>query len=197
MKASPTRARIVDQGLDLLSQGGLAGVTLGGLAQRVGMSKSGLFAHFKSKEAVQIALLDQSAALADEVVVRPALEAPPGLARLCALVRLWLGWPARAGLSGGCPIAAALFELDDLEGAVRRRAQELEAMWRSFLTLLVRQAIDAGDFRRDLDADQFVFELCGLYLSHHVSRRFLGDPRADARAADAFDALVARALRPK
>src|SRR5580693_3558274 len=114
MTAPATRARILDQGLDLVSRGGLASVTLGGLAERVGMSKSGLFAHFRSKEAVQIALLDQSAALADEVVVKPALAGPPGLARLRALVGLWLGWPARAGLSGGCPIAAALFELDDL-----------------------------------------------------------------------------------
>src|SRR6516162_8807517 len=107
MPASATRIRIVDRGLDLLSEAGLAGVTLGGLAERVGMSKSGLFAHFKSKEAVQIALLDQSASLANEVVVAPALAAPPGLERLRALVDLWLGWPARAGLKGGCPIAGA------------------------------------------------------------------------------------------
>ena len=195
MNGPRTRARILDQGLDLMSQGGLASITLGGLAERVGMSKSGLFAHFKSKEAVEVAVLDQSAALADEVVVKPALAAPAGLARLRALVGLWLGWPVRAGLSGGCPIAAALFELDDLEGAVRQRAQDLEAVWRSLLTGLVQETVDAGEFRHDLDADQFVFELCGLYLSHHVSRRFLGDPLADERAARAFEALVASALR--
>jgi AcrR family transcriptional regulator len=195
MPASATRIRIVDRGLDLLSEAGLAGVTLGGLAERVGMSKSGLFAHFKSKEAVQIALLDQSASLANEVVVAPALAAPPGLERLRALVDLWLGWPARAGLKGGCPIAGALFELDDLDGAVRQRVRELEEVWRDLLAGLVQGAIAAGQFRQGLDVDQFVFELCGLYLSHHVSRRFITDPLADRRAAVAFEALVARALR--
>jgi AcrR family transcriptional regulator len=193
MAAPDTRARIIDQGLDLLSETGLAGVTLGGLAYRVGMSKSGLFAHFKSKEAVQIALLDESAKLADRVVVEPAFSVPPGLGRLRKLIESWLGWPTRAGLAGGCPIAAALFELDDLDGAVRQRVQDLEGVWRSLLAGLVKEAVVTGDFRRDLDVDQFVFELCGLYLSHHVSRRFLADPLADRRAADALDVLVARA----
>jgi len=194
MTATLTRARILDQGMDMMSQGGLAAVTLGGLAQRVGMSKSGLFAHFKSKEAVQIALLDQSAALANRVVVAPAMTAAPGLARLRSLVAAWLGWTRRAGLSGGCPVAAALFELDDVEGPVRDRARSLEQVWRDLLTALVRETVEAGEFRRDLEVDQFVFELCGQYLTHHVSRRFLGDPLADRRASEAFDALVARAL---
>jgi len=109
---------------------------------------------------------------------------------------LWLGWPARAGLKGGCPVAAALFELDDLDGPVRQRVRDLEDYWRTRLAGLVRDAIAARDFRGDLDVDQFVFELCGLYLSHHVSRRFLTDPLADRRAAQAFDALVARAASP-
>ena len=196
MTAAPTRARILDQGLDMISQGGLAAVTLGGLAQRVGMSKSGLFAHFKSKEAVQIALLDESAALADRVVVAPATTAPPGLARLRSLVAAWLGWTRRAGLSGGCPVAAALFELDDVAGPVQDRARSLERVWRDLLTALVRETVDAGELRRDLDVDQFVFELCGCYLTHHVSSRFLGDPVADQRACQAFEALVARALPP-
>jgi AcrR family transcriptional regulator len=180
--------------LNLMSQGGLAAVTLGGLAERVGISKSGLFAHFKSKEAVQIALLDRTAAVANEVVVAPAMAVRPGLARLRFLVGAWLGWTRRAGLSGGCPVAAALFELDDTEGPVRERARDLERRWRDLLTGLVRETIDAGEFRRDLDVAQFVFELCGVYLTHHVSSRFLGDPHAERRAREAFGALVSRAL---
>jgi AcrR family transcriptional regulator len=193
MTAPRTRARIVDRGLDLMSRLGLAGVTLGGLAEDVGMSKSGLFAHFKSKEAVQIALLERMAETARRVVVAPAMTAPPGLARLTALVEHWLGWTTRAGLSGGCPIAAALFELDDLEGEVRNVVRAMEQAWRGRLRDLVAETQATGEFRADLDADQFVFELCGVYLTHHVSRRFLGDPLADRRAREAFTALVARA----
>jgi AcrR family transcriptional regulator len=193
MTASDTRARIVERGLDLMSRCGLSGVTLGGLAEDVGMSKSGLFAHFKSKDAVQIALLDRAAVVANRVVVTPAMDAPAGLARLKALVENWLGWTSRAGLSGGCPIAAALFELDDLDGEVRVKVQAMEGAWRALLRGLVAETMAAGEFRSNLDPDQFVFELCGVYLTHHASRRFLCDPLADRRALEAFQRLIARA----
>jgi AcrR family transcriptional regulator len=191
--APDTRIRIVDQGLDLISRSGLAGVTLGGLAAEVGMSKSGLFAHFKSKDAVQIALLDRMAEVANRVVVAPAMAAPAGLARLRALVGNWIGWSDRAGLSGGCPVAAALFELDDLDGAVRAKVELMEGNWRGLLRGLVGEAVGRGEFRADVDADQFVFELCGVYLTHHASHRFLRDPQADGRARIAFEALIVRA----
>jgi AcrR family transcriptional regulator len=193
MTAHSTRARIVDRGLDLMSRYGLSGVTLGGLAEDVGMSKSGLFAHFKSKDAVQIALLDRMAEVASRVVVAPAMEAPAGLPRLQTLVGNWLGWTSRAGLSGGCPIAAALFELDDLDGEVRIKVQAMENAWRVVLRGLVTETMASGEFRLNLDPDQFVFELCGVYLTHHASRRFLCDPLADRRAREAFEALIARA----
>jgi len=194
--AASTRERILDQGLDLLSVGGLSGVTLGVLAEQVGMSKSGLFAHFRSKEAVQLALLEHMGALAQAWVVAPALRADEGLPRLRATVERWLGWSTGAGLSGGCPIAAALFELDDAEGAVRARVAAMEAYWRGLLAELTRQAVGLGHLRADLDVDQFVWEVCGVYLSHHASRRFLKDPRADERAAIAISALIERA-RPE
>lgn len=189
----PTRDRILRQGLDLMSEAGLAGVTLGVLAEQVGMSKSGVFAHFRSKEDVQIALLDQMAAVAGEHVIEPSLGVAEGLPRLTALVEHWLGWTTRAGLRGGCPVAAALFELDDVAGPVRDKVTAMEAEWRGLLGGLVGRAVELGHLRADLDADQFVWELCGIYLSHHASRRFLRDPTADARAATAFRALVDRA----
>lgn len=193
MAGRNTRNQIVDRGLDLVSRCGLSGVTLGGLAEDVGMSKSGLFAHFKSKDAVQIALLDRMAEVASRVVVAPAMAAPAGLARLQALIENWLGWTSRAGLSGGCPVAAALFELDDLAGEVRAKVEVMEADWRALLRTLVDEAVATGELRPDLDPDQFVFELCGIYLSHHVSRRFLCDPRADPQAREAVEALIGRA----
>ena len=177
----------------LLSQAGLSGVTLGVLADRVGMSKSGLFAHFRSIEEVQISLLRHTAEVAEQHVVSPAMRAREGLGRLEALVRHWLGWAAKAGLGGGCPIAASMFEYDDIDGPVRDEALALERRWRELLASLVRQAIDRGQLRRDLDVDQFVWELCGIYLSHHASSRFVRDPAADRRGRVAFDALIERA----
>ena len=102
-----TRERILQHGLALLSQAGLAGVTLGVLADRVGMSKSGLFAHFRSIEEVQISLLRHTAEIAERHVVAPAMRAPQGLRRLEALVRNWLGWSGKAGLGGGCPMGSS------------------------------------------------------------------------------------------
>jgi AcrR family transcriptional regulator len=195
MTSSPpsTRERILDRGLDLLSVAGLSGVTLGILAEDVGLSKSGLFAHFRSKEGIQLSLLEHMASVANAQVVAPAMRADEGLPRLQALVENWLGWTTKAGLHGGCPIAAAMFELDDVAGEVRARVAAMEAGWRGLLASLVRQAIDRGQLGADLDVDQFVWELCGIYLSHHASRRFLRDPQSDARALTAFRALLRRA----
>ncbi len=188
----PTSEKILERGLDLVSRVGVSGVTLGVLASDVGMSKSGLFAHFRSREAVQIALLQQMARVANQVVVAPAMAKRSGLPRLIALVERWLGWTTRAGLSGGCPIAAALFELDDLDGAVRDEVVTMESNWRALLSQLASEAVALGELRRGLDVEQFVWELCGIYLSHHASRRFLKDSLADRRAMLAFGALIQR-----
>lgn len=192
-KSSATRERILQQGLELLSREGMAGVTLGTLADRVGMSKSGLFAHFRSKDEFQIGLLEYVERFAAPHVVGPAMEEPEGLPRLTAFVRRWLGWSHRAGLPGGCPVAAAMFEMDDVVGPVRDKVVAMEAEWRGLLARIVREAVARGDLRADLDVDQFVWELCGIYLGHHTSSRFLRDADADARAWTAYEALLARA----
>jgi AcrR family transcriptional regulator len=161
------------------------------------MSKSGLFAHFGSKEGLQICLLEHAAHVAGEYVVGPAMAAPEGLPRLKALVQKWLGWTQRAGLEGGCPVAAGLFELDDSEGPVRDRLLQMEEAWRNLLGRQVERAMELGHLRQDLDVEQLVWELCGIYLSHHASLRFVRDRKANARAAKALDALFERALPAK
>ena len=193
MKAQGTRAALLDTGLRVMSVAGLSGVTLGRLADGARLSKSGLFAHFRSKQQLQLDLLDEAARVAEAHVVEPAMAAPEGLPRLEALVALWFGWPRRAGLPGGCPVAAALFELDDLEGGVRDHVAAMEARWRALLEALVRSAVELGHLRAGTDAAQFVWELCGVYLGHHASARFLRDPSADDRARAALDALFLRA----
>ena len=192
-----TRERILERGLALMSQAGLSGVTLGVLADQVGMSKSGLFAHFRSKEDVQLELLRHTAQFATERVLMPAMSAPEGLPRLNALIRNWFGWAKRAGLPGGCPVAAGLFEFDDVEGPVRDAIVEMEATWRRTLVGLVERAVGVGHLRNDLDVEQFVWELFAIYLGHHAAHRFLRAADADARAHTALEALMNRATPTK
>lgn len=187
-----TRERILQQGVALVSREGLTGVSFGTLAQRAQMSKSGLFAHFRSKEDAQIQLLEHAGRLADAQIVAPALAFPEGLPRLQAFVQHWLGWAERAGLPGGCPVAAGMFELDDASGPVRDKLLALEAQGRAFLTQETQRAVELGQLRASLDVAQFVWEVCGIYLGHHVARRFLRQPDADERAQTAFAALVDR-----
>jgi len=187
-----TRDRILDAGLDLLSASGFAGVTIGILAGQVGMSKSGLFAHFKSKEDIDIALLEQMVEVAHKNVVVPAMRAQQGLSRLTALVDNWFGWSTKAGLLGGCPAAAGMFELDDVEGPVREKLLELEKQWNEMLKQFIAESIATGDLRQDLDIDQFIWELMGFYLNHHASRRFMRNRDANMRARKAFQGLIDR-----
>jgi AcrR family transcriptional regulator len=188
-----TAEKLLQHGLGLLSLQGMSGVTLGRLAEQVGMSKSGVFAHFSSIADVQLALLDYAAQIVAPSVIEPALREPPGLGRLLALVQNWFGWTRRAGLPGGCPIAAAMFELDDVEGPVRDKVRDIEAQWRGVFAGVVREAVALGELRAELDVEQFLWELRGIYLSHHVSTRFLREAQADARGLSAFHALLDRA----
>jgi AcrR family transcriptional regulator len=190
-RSESTHRRILESGLEMVSERGLAGVSLGGLAERAGLSKSGLFAHFRSKEELQVELLRAAEEALWREVVEPAMGEPEGLPRLRALVGLWLGWAARSGLPGGCPLYSAAFELDDAGGPVRDYLTESKREWTGMLEGLVEEAMALGHLRGDLDAARFVWQLEGIYLSHHISQRLMRDPEADARAHAAFEELVA------
>ena len=181
--------------MEIVSERGLGGVSLGGLADRSGLSKSGLFAHFSSKEELQVELLRAAEAALRREVVDPVADVPEGLPKLRALVGRWLGWAARSGLPGGCPLYAAAFELDDAEeDQVRDFLMRSKGEWSGMLEGLVKKAVELGHLREDLDAVQFVWQLDGIYLSHHVAQRLMRDPEADARAHTAFEKLVASSL---
>jgi AcrR family transcriptional regulator len=194
-KSETTHQRILWRGLEIVSERGLGGVSLGGLADRSGMSKSGLFAHFRSKEELQVELLRAAEAALRREVVDPVMDVPEDLPRLRALVGRWLGWAARSGLPGGCPLYAAAFELDDTEeGPVRDFLMVSKGEWSAMLEGLVRKAVELGHLSEDLDAAQFIWQLDGIYLSHHVSQRLMRAPEADERALTAFENLVASSL---
>jgi AcrR family transcriptional regulator len=161
-----------------LSTSGFAGVTIGLLASQVGMSKSGLFAHFKSKEEIDIALLKQMVEVAYKSVIVPTMRAQQGLPRLTALVENWFGWSTKAGLV--------------VEGPVREKLLELEKQWNETLKQFISESIATGELRKDLDIDQFIWEMMGFYLNHHASRRFMRSRDANMRAKKAFQGLIDR-----
>lgn len=189
-KGEDTRHAILGEALALASEVGLGGVSIGALAERVGMSKSGLFAHFASKENLAVAILEEAARRVVEEVVAPALRAPRGEPRLRALFERWLAW-AGGGLPGGCIFMAAAMELDDRPGPARDRLVASQRDWLGTLAQAVRIAIEEGHFRRGTDPEQLAFELYAVGHAYHTLVRLLRDPSAEKRARQAFERLVA------
>ncbi len=192
-KGEKTRGAILDEAVRVASEVGLEGLTIGRLAERLDLSKSGLFAHFASKEGLQVQTLDRAAERFAEVVVRPALAAPAGEPRVRALFDRWLEWPRRVRQPGGCIFVAAAAELDDRPGPARDRLVELQREWLGTLSRAARRAQELGHFRKDLDPEQFAFELHGIALTWHLHARLLRDARAADRVRAAFERLLADA----
>lgn len=189
-KGEQTRQAILDQAFSLASCIGVGGLSIGVLAERTQMSKSGLFAHFGSKEELQLAVLRESQRRFAEVVLRPAFSKPRGLGRLRAIVINWLNWTKVVNLPGGCVINAAAVEFDDQPGPLRDEVKHALLALRRTLADTVAKAVAVGELRADTDVEQFVFELNGIYQVTQQSRRLFDDPEADRRALTAFDRLV-------
>jgi AcrR family transcriptional regulator len=194
-RGASTRQTILQHAAGLASQLGLEGLSIGRLAEDLRLSKSGLFAHFQSKEALQLQVLDFAAARFVDTVVKPTLATPRGEPRVRAAFERWLEWPRKSDLRGGCFFVAASIELDDRPGPVREKLVRLQRDWLDTLAGIVRTAIAEGDFREDVDPEQFAHELYGVMLVGHHAARLLRDPKAGARTRTAFDALVDRARR--
>src|SRR6266705_653311 len=190
-KGEQTRTLILNEALALASQVGLEGLSIGSLAERLAMSKSGLFAHFGSKEDLQLLTLKQAQTLFFEQVFSPALKQARGLPRLRALFSNWLAWVKRNDhLAGGCLMLAASVEYDDRPGAVRDLLVAGQRELRGAIAKAIRLAIDEGHLEPQTDPWQLTFELFGIVLAAHHDRRLLGDARAPDRARDAFERLI-------
>jgi AcrR family transcriptional regulator len=191
-KGEQTRAAILDEALRVASKLGLEGLTIGGLAEATGMSKSGLFAHFGSREDLQLAVLEHAAQRYGETVLMPALKIERGLPRLRAMFEHWLDWTLASGLPGGCIMIAAAAEYDDRPGPIRDAVIANQHRGNAVTRKAVRLAIDEGHLKTDTDPEQITFELLGIVLASHNHRRLLGDKEARTRALKAFEELVAR-----
>lgn len=194
-KGDTTRASIVEAALEIASREGLEGLTIGGLADALAMSKSGVFAHFGSREELQLAVLKAYARrFVDQVLVQ-AVRRPRGVPRLAAVLDLWLAHLAQE-LTTGCILVGGAFEYDDREGPLRDAMVEIIDGWQAELVKAIRLSIDAGHLRRDVDAKQMAFEIYGLMLATHQAARLLRSSDAVRRARTGVARLLADAGTP-
>lgn len=192
-KGEETRRAILDKALALATQIGLEGLTIGRLAKEAGMSKSGLFAHFASKENLQIAVLELAVERFIDTVVLPALQNPRGEPRLRALFENWFEWSQADFLPGGCLFIAASREFEDRTGPVRDFLVHDQRRWLDKLAQASRGAVQEGHFRPDLDPGQMAYDIYAIIFAYHHFSRLLEDGAAAEYARRAFENLIAAA----
>jgi AcrR family transcriptional regulator len=194
-KGQTTRKRILDRALELAGTRGLDGLTIGELASDLELSKSGLFAHFKSKERLQLEILEVAADHFAQHVLVPALAQPRGIARLEAIFANWLEWIRSNQPMGGCIFIAGAMEWDDREGPVREALVHWFEELYGMLERAVRLCVDTGDFRSDLDVKALAYDLHAVAMKFHLDVRLLRSPIAAERARSAFDRLLSQAKK--
>lgn len=188
-KGERTREAILARAVEEAARIGLGGLTIGDLASATGLSKSGLYAHFGSKEALQVAVLESAGMEFSDAVIVPALRAPRGLARLRTLVDLWLTC-GRRRQPGGCLVVKAGAELDDQPGPARDHLRDLHVRLAESLQRVVAGAITTGELDRSTDPARFAADLYGVMLGFFHAHRLLEDPLAEERALAAVEALI-------
>jgi AcrR family transcriptional regulator len=189
-KGEETRSQILAAAVEQASACGFESLTIGTLADKLSMSKSGLFAHFGSKLDLQIAALDEAARQFTEAVFMPAMKAPRGLKRLRALFENWVSWPQRAQLPGGCPIDAATREYHHQPGPMRDAVIERQTMLGRELKKMVQMAVDSGELAKDTDTNQFVYDFFGIILVVYRAELTAGADESRRRARIAFERLI-------
>ena len=190
-KGQQTKAAIVDAALRLATQVGLEGISIGALAELMHMSKSGVFAHFGSREELQISVVREYFHQFEQEVFYPALARPRGLPRVEALFANWMKRVA-IEIQSGCIFISGAVEFDDRPGAVREALASSVSTWLAAMHRCVMQAKEEGHLSADADAQQIAFEIHALILALHYEARFLKNPGSLARANTGFAHILAR-----
>ncbi|HYM60202.1 MAG TPA: TetR/AcrR family transcriptional regulator [Thermoanaerobaculia bacterium] len=185
-----TRQAILERAVDLASLEGLEGLTIGRLSEELAMSKSGLFAHFGSKEDLQLAAIDAARERFLTQVFRPALKAPRGVPRLMSICESWLAYIKRKVFPGGCFFAAASFEFDGRPGVVRDAIAEWMDLWMEAIAKAVRMAQDEGHLDRTLDPAQLAFEINAVLFGANFAYQLRGNDDAFRRARIAIEMRI-------
>jgi AcrR family transcriptional regulator len=192
-KGEATREAIVGEALSQTVQLGLDGLSLGTLAQSLNLSKSGLFAHFKSKEALQLAVLEEAIARFRILVVAPSLKTAPGRKRFEALFRNYLAWIKGEEELAGCPFMTIGQDVRDRPGPLRDLFLQSQNEWRVALAATVKDAMRLKEFAAETDAAQMAFEFIGIAFAYQQSLKIMEDRQSLKRANKAFEELLARA----
>lgn len=193
-KGAATREAIIDRAYTIASSAGLEGLSIGPLAEAVGMSKSGVFAHFGSREDLQLAVLDSAGRRFLEHTLLPSLKAKRGLPRLRAIIAAWFDW-VRLNDSG-CLLLSAVAEYDDRPGPLRDRVVQHEERWRSDLARAIQLGVDSGELQADTDSVQFAFEITSIALGVQHDAGLFGVDAATARGRRMFERLLGSYLSP-
>ena len=188
-KGELTRAAILDVALDLAARDGLEGLTIGLLADKMNMSKSGVFAHFGSREDLQIEVLKLYHHHFEQEVFYPSMKEPRGLPRLQSMFARWVK-RVTIEIASGCIYISGAVEYDDRPGAIREELAGMVMAWQDALHRCVRQAIELGHLRDDVDPQQIVYEMYGLILALHHDARFIKRPGSVDRAQHGFARLL-------
>lgn len=188
-KGQQTKATIVTVALEMAARDGLEGLTIGALAERTSMSKSGVFAHFGSREDLQLAVLKAYELRFISDVLTPSLQHERGFARFNALAESWLAYTARDA-NIGCILVTGAFQYHGRPGAVRDRIVQMVNAWQQEVGVAIEHAVQAGELRDDVDVDDLVFGLNGIVLAVHHDARLLEDERAFERGRSAFHRLL-------
>lgn len=192
-----TRQEILEVAVRLAATEGLEGLTIGRLAERLGMSKGGVFAHFGSKESMQLAVVDLAAEAFLDEVAGPAMEAPAGTARLRAMIGAYFAYLERRRTSGGCFFTGVSFEMDDRPGPVRDRLREIAENRRAFIEQAIAEAIAAGELPKRTDPAQLAFEVGALLAGANLEAQLFEEPQALERARTTVERwLEERAIGP-
>jgi AcrR family transcriptional regulator len=186
-----SRAETLDQAVALASVVGLEGLTIGGLAERLGMSKSGLVGRFGSKQELQLAALEQAGEMFQRVVYAPAADAPAGLPRLNAICDAWIAYLENPPFPGGCFLTTASVEFDARPGAVNEAVKTLMHRWVGYLEHQAALAIDQGELPADRDPADIAFTINALAVGANCAFQLDRDPRALARASRAMASVLA------
>jgi AcrR family transcriptional regulator len=177
-----TRSAILRRAVDIASAEGLEGLTVGRLADDLGMSKSGLFAHFGSKEELQLATVEMARQIFVDQITRPALSASKGMPRVWSIIDRWLAHIERGIFKGGCFFTAASFEFDSRHGPVRDRIAEIMREWLNVLVRAMEQAQLAGHMKPDADPVYLAFEIQSLAIGGHWANQLLDDRQSYCRS---------------
>lgn len=189
-KSEATYATILEAAYDMAASEGIGKVSLGELAKRTGISKSGIFSRVGSLEALQSAVLDEYDRRFGEEVFMPALAVARGLPRLTMQVELWLRKIGNETARGGCLYTAGAFEFDDVPGPLRDRIEAGVNRWRASMRKTVLQAMEAGHLRPDTEPEQLMFEIYSLAIGVMHDARFLRANAVPRRAQRAFNRLI-------